>query len=77
MNQIDPNLWVDSYGDSLYSYALFRVGNKLLAEELVQDTFVAALQLEHIRSLTREKSQTFPQQQLDDDVKAKMKKRLQ
>jgi len=43
MNQIDPNLWVDTYGDGLYSYALFRVENKLLAEELVQETFVAAL----------------------------------
>ncbi|MFT5697960.1 MAG: RNA polymerase sigma-70 factor (TIGR02943 family) [Desulforhopalus sp.] len=43
MNRIDPNLWVDTYGDSLYSYALFRVENKLQAEELVQDTFVAAL----------------------------------
>lgn len=43
MNQIDPNLWVDTYGDALYSYALFRLENKPLAEELVQETFVAAL----------------------------------
>ncbi len=43
MNQVDPSLWVDTYGDGLYSYALFRVENKLLAEELVQETFVAAL----------------------------------
>ena len=43
MNQIDPNLWVDTYGDGLFSYAMFRVENTLLAEELVQETFVAAL----------------------------------
>lgn len=43
MNQIDPSLWVDTYGDGLYSYALFRVENIFLAEELVQETFVAAL----------------------------------
>lgn len=43
MTQIDPNEWVDTYGDGLYSYALYRVDNKNLAEELVQETFVAAL----------------------------------
>jgi len=43
MNQVAPHLWVDTYGDGLYSYALFRLENKLLAEELVQETFVAGL----------------------------------
>lgn len=43
MNQLDPSLWVDTYGDALFSYALFRLENKPLAEELVQETFVAAL----------------------------------
>lgn len=31
------------YADSLFSYAYFRVQDKGLAEELVQETFVAAL----------------------------------
>ena len=43
MTQIDPDQWVDIYGDGLYSYALYRVEDKGLAEELVQETFVAAL----------------------------------
>lgn len=42
MTQIDPELWVDTYGDGLFSYALYRVEDKPLAEELVQETFVAA-----------------------------------
>lgn len=40
---IDPEKWVDSYGDALYNYALIRIDDKHVAEELVQDTFVAAL----------------------------------
>lgn len=43
MAQIDPGQWVDNYGDGLYSYALYRLENKALAEELVQETFVSAL----------------------------------
>ncbi len=43
MAQIDPDQWVDNYGDGLYSYALYRLENKALAEELVQETFVSAL----------------------------------
>ncbi|MGB3212309.1 MAG: sigma-70 family RNA polymerase sigma factor [Desulforhopalus sp.] len=41
--QLDPDTWVECYADSLYSYAYFRVRDKSLAEELVQETFVAAL----------------------------------
>jgi len=39
----NPEEWVDIYGDALYSYALFRMEDKGVAEELVQETFVAAL----------------------------------
>ncbi|GAB4342788.1 MAG: RNA polymerase factor sigma-70 [Candidatus Abyssubacteria bacterium] len=39
----DPEVWVDRYGDYLYRYALHRVRDPALAEELVQDTFLAAL----------------------------------
>lgn len=40
----DPQRWVDSYGDYLYRFALIRVRDRDIAEELVQDTLLAALQ---------------------------------
>ncbi len=39
----DPASWVDLYGDFLYRYALSRVRNASVAEDLVQETFLAAL----------------------------------
>lgn len=41
--QLDPALWVERYGDYLYRYALSRLNNSEFAEEVVQETFVAAL----------------------------------
>jgi RNA polymerase sigma-70 factor (ECF subfamily) len=38
----DPGLWVDRYGDSLLCFALSRVANRETAEDLVQETFLAA-----------------------------------
>lgn len=38
-----PETWVDTYSDSLYSYTLYRVSSEAVAEEMVQETFVAAL----------------------------------
>lgn len=35
--------WVDNYADYLYSYALYRVADVETAEDLVQETFAAAL----------------------------------
>lgn len=40
---IDPSRWIEEYGDYLYSYAYFRLSSKELAEDLVQETFLAAL----------------------------------
>ncbi|MDZ4262508.1 MAG: sigma-70 family RNA polymerase sigma factor [Pseudomonadota bacterium] len=40
----DPNLWPDRYGDILYRHALFRLRDPMAAEEMVQETFLAALQ---------------------------------
>lgn len=34
--------WVNSCGDALYAFALLRVGSRELAEDLVQETFMAA-----------------------------------
>lgn len=39
----NPETWVDLYADSLFRYALLRIADKTIAEELVQETFVAAL----------------------------------
>ena len=46
-NTIDPEIWVDAYGKSLFKYALFRLRDAELAEEKIQETFVAALQFRH------------------------------
>jgi len=42
-NLTDPKKWVDLYGDHLYRYAFARVRNRMAAEDLVQETFLAAL----------------------------------
>jgi RNA polymerase sigma-70 factor (ECF subfamily) len=39
----DPTRWTDDYGDSLYAFALARIGDASLAEDLVQDTFLAGI----------------------------------
>jgi RNA polymerase sigma-70 factor (ECF subfamily) len=39
----DASRWVDEHGDALYRYALGRVGRTDVAEDLVQETFLAAL----------------------------------
>jgi len=39
----NPETWVDEHGDYLYSYALLRLRHRELAEEIVQETFLAAL----------------------------------
>lgn len=39
----DPTEWVDRHGDTLYRFALSRLRNEDSAEEVVQETFVAAL----------------------------------
>lgn len=43
-NLIDPTLWVDRYADKLYNFALTKVFSEQFAEDLVQETFLAALQ---------------------------------
>jgi len=39
---LNPGKWVDKYGSALYAYALVRVRTPDLAEEVVQETFLAA-----------------------------------
>ena len=42
-NIANPESWVDEYGDFLYRFALSRVKDPSVAEDLVQETFLAAL----------------------------------
>lgn len=42
-NILLPENWVNNHGDYLYNYAYSRVMSKELAEDLVQETFIAAL----------------------------------
>jgi RNA polymerase sigma-70 factor (ECF subfamily) len=39
----DPEEWIDLYGDYLYRFALARISDPERAEDLVQETFLAAL----------------------------------
>ncbi len=39
----NPKKWLQLYGDMLYQYALPRVNDPVMAEDLVQDTFLSAL----------------------------------
>ncbi len=40
----DPSEWVDFHGDALYRFAILRVKDPNIAEDLVQETFLSALQ---------------------------------
>jgi RNA polymerase sigma-70 factor (TIGR02943 family) len=40
---VNPDTWVDEHGDSLYRYALIRVRRPEVAEDLVQETLLAAV----------------------------------
>ncbi len=39
-----PERWVEEHGNALYRYALVRVRDEHISEELVQETFLSALQ---------------------------------
>lgn len=39
----DPDRWLDEHGGALYAYSLMRVRERAVAEDLVQETLVAAL----------------------------------
>jgi RNA polymerase sigma-70 factor (ECF subfamily) len=43
MSTSDPATWVEQHGKILYRYALLRTQDAALAEDLVQETFLAAL----------------------------------
>ncbi|MDT0558426.1 sigma-70 family RNA polymerase sigma factor [Ichthyenterobacterium sp. W332] len=40
---IDPNKWITLYSDYLFNYTITRVSDRAIAQDLVQDTFLAGL----------------------------------
>lgn len=43
MNTLNPTNWVTLYADYLLRYAMFRLNDEILCEDLVQETFLSAL----------------------------------
>ena len=43
-NQLDPHTWVKSHADYLYAYTIKRIADEEQAKDLVQETFLAALE---------------------------------
>lgn len=41
---LEPQYWVEKYADFMYNYALIRINDSDLAQDLVQETFLAALE---------------------------------
>ncbi len=39
----DPSTWLEAYGDYLYRFAYLRVNNQTVAEDLVQEAFLAGI----------------------------------
>ena len=42
-HSVDPERWLDEYGDALFGFATLRVRDRAIAQDLVQETFLAAL----------------------------------
>ncbi len=52
----DPLVWVERYGDYLYGFALMRVRSGAAAEDLVQETFLAAIESRSFAGKSAEKT---------------------
>lgn len=56
----NPQKWLELYGDLLYKYSLPRVNDSVIAEDLVQETFLSALKgLEGYKGEASEKNWLF------------------
>lgn len=42
-HKLDPNTWVDLYSDYLFNFTISRVSDRSIAQDLVQETFLAGL----------------------------------
>lgn len=68
--------WVESYSDSLYSWALYKTSGKETAEDLVQETFIAAFQsIERFKGESNPKTWLFAI--LNNKIKDYHRKRFQ
>jgi len=57
---LNPELWLDKYGDDLFAWAYHRTGKRALAEDLVQETFLSALKsMGNFRGDSNEKTWLF------------------
>ncbi len=55
-----PSDWIEKYADSLFNYAIVRVSDREIARDVVQDTFLSALQnIESFRGESSEKTWLF------------------
>ena len=45
-SSVNPDLWVDEYGDYLFRYAMSRLRDENAAEEVVQETFLAGVRFQ-------------------------------
>jgi RNA polymerase sigma-70 factor (ECF subfamily) len=60
VSNINTDTWVDQYGDALFRFAFFRTRDRVIAEDLVQETFLAALQSkERFKGQSSEKTWLF------------------
>lgn len=56
-NAVNPQIWVEKYHDFLFRYALSRLREADLAEEIIQETFLAALRSrKYFRGMASEKT---------------------
>ena len=56
-NTLNPNDWISSYSDELYSYAMNKTSKPELAEDLVQETFFAGLKsMDNFKGLCSERT---------------------
>lgn len=54
---LKPQEWVEQYADYLFSYALHRLNDEEMARDLVQDTFLSALEkVDHFRGESTERT---------------------
>ncbi len=57
---IDQQLWVERYADGMFRFALLRVNDEEYADDIVQDTFLAALEAkDSFAGLSSEKTWLF------------------
>jgi RNA polymerase sigma-70 factor (ECF subfamily) len=56
-NAVNPQIWVKEYRDFLFKYAVIRLRDADLVEEIIQETFLAALQsCKNFQGLASEKT---------------------